>query len=505
MIEIGNTVALLALLGWPVVVALLFRLMPIERALIWSILGGYMLLPQLSAINLPGVPALNKETIPNLTAFAACLVLWGRMPRLLPEGWVGRLLLILFIVSPGITVINNLEAIRFGVDRFGTMLLVDPNALEVWGLPGLRLYDSISAVVQQVFLMLPFFLAREVLRSEAALREVILALVIGLAIYALPMIYEVRFSPQLHTRLYGFFQHDFAQAMRNGGFRPFVFMPHGLWVAFFAFMGAMASAAMLRSAARGTSGQRLLMLGLALVLVVICKSLGALIFTLIFVPVVLLLPTRAHLSIAALMVVLVLAYPLLRGSGLVPTDRLVERVSEISAERAESLDYRFTNEERILEHVADKPFFGWGGWGRFMVYDPATGETQTIVDGQWVITIGHYGWLGFIAMFGLLALPVLALWVQGRKPDTPPITLAASTLALILATNMVDLLPNATLIPFTWLMAGALLGHAEEMRASNRMARAARLRAAHASVALGAEEVPSRSKPVPKERRRTLI
>lgn len=505
MIEIGNTVALLALLGWPVVVALLFRLMPIERALIWSILGGYMLLPQLSAINLPGVPALNKETIPNLTAFAACLVLWGRMPRLLPEGWVGRLLLILFIVSPGITVINNLEAIRFGVDRFGTMLLVDPNALEVWGLPGLRLYDSISAVVQQVFLMLPFFLAREVLRSEAALREVILALVIGLAIYALPMIYEVRFSPQLHTRLYGFFQHDFAQAMRNGGFRPFVFMPHGLWVAFFAFMGAMASAAMLRSAARGTSGQRLLMLGLALVLVVICKSLGALIFTLIFVPVVLLLPTRAHLSIAALMVVLVLAYPLLRGSGLVPTDRLVERVSEISAERAESLDYRFTNEERILEHVADKPFFGWGGWGRFMVYDPATGETQTIVDGQWVITIGHYGWLGFIAMFGLLALPVLALWVQGRKPDTPPITLAASTLALILATNMVDLLPNATLIPFTWLMAGALLGHAEEMRASNRMARAARLRAAHVSVALGAEEVPSRSKPVPKERRRTLI
>ena len=201
MIEIGNTVALLALLGWPLVVVLLFRTLSIERALIWSILGGYMLLPQLSAINLPGAPALNKETIPNLTAFAACLVLWGRMPRLLPEGWVGRLLLILFIVSPGITVINNLEAVRFGVDRFGTMVLVDPNALEVWGLPGLRAYDSVSAVVQQIFLMLPFFLAREVLRTEAALREVVLALVIGMAIYTLPMLYEVRFSPQLHTRL----------------------------------------------------------------------------------------------------------------------------------------------------------------------------------------------------------------------------------------------------------------------------------------------------------------
>ena len=303
-----------------------FRTLSIERALIWSILGGYMLLPQLSAINLPGAPALNKETIPNLTAFAACLVLWGRMPRLLPEGWVGRLLLILFIVSPGITVINNLEAVRFGVDRFGTMVLVDPNALEVWSLPGLRAYDSVSAVVQQIFLMLPFFLAREVLRTEAALREVVLALVIGMAIYTLPMLYEVRFSPQLHTRLYGFFQHDFAQAMRNGGFRPFVFMPHGLWVAFFAFMGAMAAAAMLRGAAKGDTGKRLLMLGLTLGLVVICKSMGALMFTLIFVPVVLLLPARAHLTIVALMAVLVLAYPLLRGSGMVPTERLVAQV-----------------------------------------------------------------------------------------------------------------------------------------------------------------------------------
>ena len=29
---------------------------------------------------------------------------------------------------------------------------------------------------------------------------------------------------------------------------------------------------------------------------------------------------------------------------------------------------------------------------------------------------------------------------------------------------MVDLLPNATHIPFTWLMAGGLLGEAERMR-----------------------------------------
>lgn len=487
MIEIGNTFALLALLGWPVVIVVMFRTLPRERALIWSILGAYMLLPQLSAINLPGVPALNKETIPNLVAFATCTAIMGRMPELWPEGWVGKALLAAFVVSPAITVLTNLEPVAFGVDRFGTLTLVDRNALELWGLPGLRAYDSLSALAQQVFLMLPFFLARSLLRTEAAIREILVALVLAGAIYALPMLWEVRFSPQLHTRLYGFFQHDFAQAIRAGGFRPFVFMPHGLWVAFFAFMCAMAAAALLKAAEPGLRGRRALALGMTAGLVVLCKSMGALVFTLVFVPVVLLFRPRAQLALAAVLVTVVLAYPLLRGSGLVPTEAIVSAVQSISEERAESLDYRFTNEDRILTHVEDKPVFGWGGWGRFMVYDPGTGRAISVVDGQWVITIGHYGWLGFLAMFGLLTLPVLALWWRARQPDAPAVPVTVSALALILAVNAVDLLPNATLIPFSWLMAGALLGYAEALKAAIAEARQARLRQMHRGVVLGAE------------------
>ncbi|MCB1395491.1 MAG: O-antigen ligase family protein [Rhodobacteraceae bacterium] len=491
--QIGNTTALLALLGWPLVTVLFFRLMPKERALIWTILGAYMFLPQVSAIDLPVVPALNKETIPNLMAFAACMVVLGRMPELWPRGWPGRILLALFIVSPAITVLTNLEPIRFGIDRFGTMTLVDANALEVWGLPGLRIYDSVSALAQQAFLMLPFFLARDLLRSEEAIREIVLALIVAAGIYALPMLWEVRFSPQLHTRLYGFFQHDFAQAMRNGGFRPFVFMPHGLWVAFFAFMCTMAAAAWLRMSDRSVAGRNLLMVGFMFGLVVICKSMGALVFTLVFVPVILLMKPRFHLALAAVLVSLVLAYPMLRGSGLVPTERIIATVTDINTERAESLDYRFTNEDRILTHVEDKPFFGWGGWGRFMVYDPATGESQSIVDGQWIITIGHYGWLGFIAMFGLLALPVLSLWWHARKPEAPPVPISVSTLSLMLAVNMVDMLPNATLIPFTWLIAGALLGYAEIVKDATAEARRRRLRETHSGVAIGLDSTPARA------------
>ena len=40
MIGEGNILALLALLGWPLVTIVLFRTMPLARALIWSILGA---------------------------------------------------------------------------------------------------------------------------------------------------------------------------------------------------------------------------------------------------------------------------------------------------------------------------------------------------------------------------------------------------------------------------------------------------------------------------------
>ncbi|WP_205961664.1 hypothetical protein [Pararhodobacter oceanensis] len=504
MIQIGNSFALLALLGWPLVAVMLFKRLPLERALIWSILAAYMFLPQVSEINLPAIPAFDKVTIPNLMAFALCLGIWGKRPDIVPQSIAGRILLVMFIVSPAITVLTNLEPVEFGVDQFGSLRLVDPNALERWGLPGLRVYDSLSALAQQVFLMLPFFLARAVLRSEAAIREILLALVIAGAIYALPMLWEVRFSPQLHTQVYGFFQHSFAQAMRDGGFRPFVFMPHGLWVAFFAFMCAMAAAAWVRDSKVRDRGKRLMILGLMALLVVICKSLGALVFTLAFVPMVLLFKPRVNVTIAAGLAVLVLAYPLLRGSGVVPTQQMVASLAPHNAERAQSLEYRFDNEDDILAHVEAKPLFGWGGWGRFMVYDPRTGESQTVVDGQWIITIGHYGWLGFIALFGLLAMPLLGLWWQARKPQAPPIPVAVSTLALILAVNMVDLLPNATLIPFTWLMAGALLGYVEDLRHANKAARAANLRKAHAGVVLGVPTLVPPEPEAPKARRSVL-
>ena len=68
-----------------------------------------------------------------------------------------------------------------------------------------------------------------------------MALVLGGLIYVPFALLEVRISPQLHIWLYGFFPHDFKQMMRDGSFRPTVFMEHALTLA--QFMAAATLAA----------------------------------------------------------------------------------------------------------------------------------------------------------------------------------------------------------------------------------------------------------------------
>lgn len=477
----GNILAILALLAWPAVVIMMFRTMRLERALIWAILGGYMFLPQLTEFDLPLIPAFEKVTIPNITAFACCVAIWGRVPSIWPVSWLGRVLMAAFLVSPAFTVLTNLEPVRFGIDRIGAIAVIDRTMIESPDLPGLRFYDSGSALAQQVLLMLPFFLAREALRTAEGIRELLVALVVAGAIYSPLMLFEIRFSPQLHTLLYGFFQHDFIQAIRMGGYRPFVFMPHGLWVAFFSFMVLAAAVALWRME-RGLLWTGAIMLGAGLL--VICKSFGAIVYGLVIAPVALLLPTRMHLTIAAAVAVIVIAYPALRGLDWIPTEELVAQVATISADRAQSLGYRFGMEDAVLAHTENRPWLGWGGWGRFFPHNQETGRNEIVVDGLWLITIANFGWLGYAALFGLLGLPLWALAWQSWHTNQP-VPVGVGVLALVLAANLVDLLPNATLIPFTWLIAGALLGHAEQMARDAEARRRQAVAALHQSVVLG--------------------
>jgi len=144
---------------------------------------------------------------------------------------------------------------------------------------------------------------------------------------------------------------------------------------------------------------------------------------------------------------------------------MLEQAERIDPERSASLLFRFENEDLLYERAKEKPVFGWGSWGRNQLHDPITGTINSVSDGRWIIVIGVFGWVGFMAEFGLLALPMILLWRESRRLRPEEISPYLGPLSLIQAVNMIDLIPNATLTPLTWLVAGALLGHAEVLRA----------------------------------------
>lgn len=440
------------LLVWPVVAWKLYHRLDPARALIWTILAGYLLLPPATKFDFPVVPDFDKDSLPVLLALGLSLFLLKDRVPFLPQGWLGQVFLLLFVLSPFVTVLANGDAIPIssGAD-----------------VPGMRAYDSVAAIANHMIYALPLFLGRRYLATPEAARALIQALVVAGLAYSLPMLIESRLSPQINVWVYGFFQHDFFQTIRQGGYRPVVFLPHGLWVAMFTLLCLGASAVFLRlGPAEVRPKQMAVFLYLALMLV-ICKSAGVLVYAMVMLPLILLAPRRLQILVAALVAVVVMTYPLLRGAQLIPLEAILDYARSVSPDRAWSLQFRFDNEEILLARASERPLFGWGGYARNFVHDPVTGEMLNIADGAWVIQIGTYGWLGYIAEFGLLCLP---LWLLGREAliRGAPFSAEVAGLALIFAFNMLDLLPNGTLVPLSWLMAGALLGHAERMRAARK-------------------------------------
>ena len=283
-----NSLAYLTLMAWPLVVALMFHRWSAERALIWSILGAYLLLPPASHafIDPPAIPPLDKMSIPALAAYLCATQLRRLSVPLWPQNWGARLLMLGFVLTPFGTILTNPEPVSVARDI---------------PLPGLVLYDAVSVIANQAFVILTFALARALLFSAAAIRELLIALMLGGLAYSLPMLVEVRLSPQINIWVYGFFQHSFEQMMRQGGFRPIVFLAHGLWVAFFAMTAVLAATALAREAEGPKRRRLLLAAGYLLGVLVLCKSAGSLIYALALAPMLLLLPQRWLLRVSLLM------------------------------------------------------------------------------------------------------------------------------------------------------------------------------------------------------------
>ncbi|MFY1705942.1 hypothetical protein [Tritonibacter scottomollicae] len=451
-----NAIATMMLLVWPVAALVFFQRLPLHRAILLCLIGGYLLLPPVAAFDLPLVPDLDKFSISSLMALAGCVFVAKQPVPMMPRSWVLRVLTAVFVLSAVPTVLTNSDRIVFEAVPHSAPIVFFHSEL-----PGLRLRDLASVISSQIIVLIPFFIARRYLSTPEAHREILLAFVIAGLIYTVPSLIEIRFSPQMNVWIYGFFQHDFAQMVRQGGYRPIVFLPHALWLALFMFSAMVAAVALARTATNPNKVRFTFAAVYLFGMLVLCKSMASLAYGLAFTPVIALASHRFQVRLALIIALIGCIYPMLRNAHVIPLDTILAQVEAISPERAQSLGYRFDNEEILLERAAEKPMFGWGGWGRNLIRDGETGRILSIPDGHWIIAFGSFGWVGYLAEMGLLTGALALLYLALRKMPEREISPTVSCIALILGATLMDMLLNDTLVPVTWMCAGALLGYAE--------------------------------------------
>lgn len=456
---VPNIFAYAMLYLWPVLAGLGFRTLPLNRAVICSSLAGFLLLPSAVTIELPGLPDLNKNSIILIGIITTYL--GHRRPRraeALPRSAV-FLMAMLFASTLG-TVLTNADPLRIPGNY----------------IPNLTMYDALGATFSNTLIISVVVIGTRVLSRTEDHREMLFLFGVAMILYSAPALFEIRFSPQIHKWVYGIYPANFDQQMRGGGFRSTVFMSHGLVLAWFLAMGTTALMVFRRSNVR-VFGVRVWTLSAYLwVVLLLQKSFGALLLGGLMYLSLLMRPSR-QVGLAAAVAMVFLAYPTVRGAGLVPVEWIHSKVAEYSTERAGSLGTRLTNENQLLARANERPLFGWGGWGRAWIYDPQTGRNTSITDGTWIIVLGCDGWVGYLAHFGLICLPLLGLYRYRRK-----IPFETAGLAVILSGNLIDMIPNSSLTPITWLTVGALTGALGAVRRSSTVARARRVNALSAAM-----------------------
>ncbi|SHH49593.1 hypothetical protein [Bradyrhizobium erythrophlei] len=451
-----NLFAYLALVAWPLVALYLYLSGPAGLATMWTILAGQLLLPVGTFFKFEMIPQFDKVSIPNLCALIGCTIAAQRPPRITNGMGVVEVLILLCVVSPLPTSLLNGDPIHIG----STVL------------PGVGLYDGISAVIFQLIMLIPFFLGRRFFRNAADTQQLFSVLSFAGLAYSVLLLFEIRFSPQLHNWVYGYHPTNFEQEVRESGFRPMVFMGHGLVACFFAMTAAVASAALWRARFRAVrfapAGAATAYLSAVLVL---CKSSAATVYGMVLVPLVVWTTPRLQMCVAVFLVSIALLYPFLRMYDVFPTQTILGVADSIDPARASSLELRFREEGRLLNRASERFMLGWGRFGRNRIFVEdwrGIGGDSSITDGLWVIVLGQFGLVGFIAEFGLLAISVFRAAKALKFAESLKDSIFLSALALIVAVNIIDLLPNSALSPWSWLLVGTLLGRSEMMLARSR-------------------------------------
>jgi hypothetical protein len=463
----GNLFAQLAVLLTVPAALVLFSRLTVLRATLAMFIGAMLLLPEKVAFDFPMIPPLDKQTLPMACIVVALLILAKPALRVARVGRGIDLMVLLAVVASAGTILTNQDALYYGPKR----------------LQGTTTHDLFSDIINTTLrVVFPFLVGRVLFRKGADARELLRVIVISGALYALLVLVEIKMSPMLHNWVYGFAQHSWLQVRRSGGWRPMVFMSHGLAVGL--FISASCIGAWILAKERVQVFRRIPPVVLAvylLIVLILLNSMGALVYAVAFVPLVWSGKPRTLMRISLALMVVVGAYPMLRAFHWFPTDGVVEFFARFNEERAGSLEFRFDEEERLLEKALERPYFGWSGYGRGHIFNHR-GENISVIDGAWISIVGSSGILGFISYFGLLVLPPILAW-RSFHLIPPAQQRIVAGITLISAIFTVDLLPNGLFNQLPLFLAGAVMGLTQGRAAdTDRGAVLARLLLLHQAV-----------------------
>ncbi|MBD2090416.1 O-antigen ligase domain-containing protein [Microcoleus sp. FACHB-1515] len=429
-----NLLVPLVMFAWIPIVFYLFTRFSPRRAVVISFITAWLYLPQ-AAMSLPGLPEYTKATATSYGILLATFVFDSDRLQSFRLGWLDLPMLVWCLCTIPTSLSN-----------------------------GLGLYDGVSGMLNQLVVWgIPYFLGRIYFSDLAGLRQLAMGIFIGGLTYMPLCLIETRISPQLHRIVYGGHAFaDFGQSMRLGGYRPTVFMSHGLAV------GAFMMAATLIGIWFWQTGTVTKVWKYP-----ISWWVGALLFTFIM-----LRSTGAYVNLAIgvgilfagkyfrtalpafILIATMCIYLYINAmTGNYFSDQIIETLSQfLEPDRIASLQFRFNNEELLSDKARERIVLGWGGWGRNLIFE--NGRQKTIPDSLWILAFGVYGLVGLVSLFSVLLAPVFSffwsryparLWT---RPEVAPA--AALTIALLL--YVVDCLVNAMVNPIYILVSGGVAG-----------------------------------------------
>ncbi len=417
--------------GWIPANIILFRKFAPQKAILISVIGGVLFLPAAS-YDIP-VIIYTKETAIALSLLCGIVFSSNKTVPAFRAKWFDIPIILWCIVSPFLSILTN----------------------------GLGLYNAVAAVIEGSLAYGVFYMIGRIYFSDKdALRLLTTGIILGGLIYVPLALFEVRMSPQLSNIFYGFFPHSFAQHFRYDGYRPIVFMQHGLMVAL--WMSVTFTISLWMYGHREISNIKKIPMPVIIVFLlittVLCKSANGWIFLASGVFAYYYYKKTKSTMIFKLLILSIPVYLILRISGILPVSAIIDFSSSIfDAERVDSLAVRLFQEDVFSKKALENPFFGWGWMGRAWPRNIATGEDVVqMIDSLYLIVFSNYGLLGLVSLYAVL---LLGPW-KVMKSRTESID--AIVLGIIIIFFTIDTLLNGMVNSVFILTTGALSGYSDK-------------------------------------------